>query len=161
MITGAIGGKNILGAFHVTGTPPRAGNFLLQVQSDPKYGKYVAMVPAPGPGLAAPIEFGKNGTLLMFKDGTLLMQKDGLPANPMLKFDLPANVMDKKPGDPRWAAGDLMQKDGLPANLMQSAVYIVSDKPIAGRNCIVMTRGFSDLVSALTSSGVAMIHIDF
>jgi hypothetical protein len=49
----------------------------------------------------------------------------------------------------------------MPAGAPQAGVQmlVLSDKPIAGRNCLIVSQGFADLMQGLDASGGATLTV--
>jgi hypothetical protein len=117
------------------GTLPPAGDYaILAPMNDPIYGRVALMVPVGGSG-AVDVGLTLQKCLVAIK---LTFKPDAGPS-PV------AFGVAKKPGG--TAAGDVSQ------------VFVLSDKPVLGRNCIVVSSGFADLMDGLQTAGGARVTL--
>jgi hypothetical protein len=61
-------------------------------------------------------------------------------------------------GSVAWS-GDVMKLVQAQQSPATGQLYVLSDRPIPGRNCIIMSSGFADVMSALKAAGGGLITI--
>jgi hypothetical protein len=160
VIAGSLGGKFL----HCTMRPARGGALppageyeILRPVIDPIYGRLALMAPVGGSGgiLAEkhPDKLSAIGQKLFQKPNATLPAVSGrlpgkLDASAVsalfIKFDQ-ASPATGKPIDTHGTAG--------------GQVFVLSDRPVLGRNCIVVSSGFADLMDALQTSGGARVRM--
>jgi len=134
-MSGFVSGKRVQVQFRPVGNAPPPGNYtLLPAVQDPIYGQVVLMAPQSGGWQNAAIKPWMPG----FSLGGLVS----------------AGSVAEKVG---WLAGAI--KDGGRGSNLGGLVFVLSDRPIAGMNSLVVTFGFADLISALRLSGGATISV--
>jgi hypothetical protein len=129
-LTGSVGGKNMHVTIRPGGAAPPPGNYDIHPPvQDPIYGMVALMVPSASPG--------------------------------SLPFDTVAAKLALANTHPQ-----AFQYRGSPAVVPAvqsvntlSQPFVLSDKPIPGRNCIVVSAGFADLMDALQASGGTTIKV--
>lgn len=162
VIAGNLGGKSLCCAMRPAqgGTLPPAGDYeILPPMNDPVYGRVALMVPVGGSG-AVRAQMAMQKCLVTAK---LFMKPDwGTPAVATkfetppavgMKFERPAGVGMKFERPP--AVGTKFERPG--ANGGQ--VFVLSNRPVLGRNCIVISSGFADLMDGLQTSGGARVTV--
>ena len=142
MITGNLAGKPIHCVVRMsqgTGSPARGEYVIPPPVSDPIYG-HTAMVIAlkPGsPGVAQGLHFKVPG----------LGSSAGIFKTPGLSSSAGGGAMESAGGA------------GAERQSQTNQVLVLSDKPIAGRNCLVVSMGFADLMLGLEASGGATLTV--
>jgi hypothetical protein len=134
-IAGNLGGKPVHCMMRPAqgGALPPAGDYeILPPVSDPIYGRLALMAPA---GQLAAIEW--NWTTA---------PAGGLAASEKYLKDA-AKFWEKPLGEQK------------PDSAGGGGVFVLSDRPVLGRNCIVVSSGFADLMDALQTSGGARVTV--
>ena len=137
---GVITGSNINCGFRLgQSVTLRPGAYTLHSpQKDPIYGVVVLMTPgAAAPGAASVSSL--TGKRIHYANS---------PTTVAANVTLPSGS----------SAANYKINEGRPG-ASQDATYVLSDKAIAGRNSIVVTHGFSDLISALQANGVIEVAV--
>ena len=141
MITGNLAGKPIHCVVRMsqgTGSPARGDYVIPPPVSDPIYGQTAMMIDLkPGsPGVAQGLHF----------------KVPGLGSS--------AGIF-KAPGSASSAGGGAMETGGGAgaAVPLTKQVLVLSDKPIAGRNCLIISIGFADLMEGLQTTGGASLTV--
>jgi hypothetical protein len=115
--------------------PPRGGYEILPPMNDPIYGRVALMVPA-----------GGSGEII----AGLTMQKCLVTAKVYGRFEAgPTTMSNKKFSKP----------DASPPDATSGQVFVLSDKPVLGRNCVVVSSGFADLMDGLQTAGGARVTV--
>ena len=130
-LIGHIGGRTIHLMIQPRGAPPPGNYEIHPPVQDPVYGMVALMVPTAGPASYA------NAPAALS------------PYQPV-KLGTPAYVKMVSP-----AAG--LTRVESPTRGPQ--VFVISDKPIPGRNAVVISSGFADLMDALHAHGGATIQV--
>ena len=149
-ISGTINGKTIAASFRVKGSKPPSGDYAVQVMRDPVYGYFLLMAPVPkvkacSVGVGAHwIELSPPGV-----SANRVWAPQQEPAAEHLVVTLSTAVS---------ARALSINIPRLPHSA-EAPLFILSEKSISGRNCIVLTRGFSELVAALDSASL-QIHVE-
>lgn len=155
-ITGSLGGRFL----HCTMRPPQGGALppagdyeILPPVSDPVYGRLAVMAPVGGsfnPPAAGCRSYPAVTQKLFFKpDAAKFWEKPLATAVSGKVFQKPlaTAVSDRriafKPDQTPGAAG--------------AQVFVLSDRPVLGRNSIVVGSGFADLMDALQTAGGARV----
>ena len=116
------------------GALPPAGEYeILPPVSDPIYGRLALIVPAGG---SAAIRIGKHGRLSATISDVSVQVCFGKSA---------VSGFIERPDTTKSAAG--------------GQVFVLSDRPVLGRNCIVVSSGFADLMDGLQTSGGARVTV--
>jgi hypothetical protein len=157
-IVGSLGGRFL----HCTMRPaqggalPPAGDYaILPPVSDPIYGRLALMAPVGGSG-AVDVRWK-------------LVVNPSAVSGKLVDKPLTTAVSGKvfeKPDARRTAIGQkLFEKpiDFQKADPIHSAgggqVFVLSDRPVLGRNCIVVSSGFADLMDGLQKAGGARVTV--
>jgi len=142
-IAGSLGGRFL----HCTMRPaqggalPPAGDYeILPPMNDPIYGRVALMVPV---GVAGAIRTG------------LTMEKAVQSSVAFLKPDVTPTAKGQKDYEKPMAA----RRMGHPPGAAGGQAFVLSDRPVLGRNSIVVSSGFADLMDALQTSGGARVTV--
>jgi len=162
-ITGLVGDRNLYCATRTDGSLPPPGKYWIAAPTDdPVFGMVAVMVPAAAQGSPAASAFkvispavGTYG----FKSGSpaASAQKIISPAAGAYQVENPAagayQVESK-------AAGGYQVEDPA-ANAANSAdnTFVLSARTIPGRNSIVVSSGFADLMDALQAAGGTTVTV--
>jgi len=153
-ITGSLGGKFL----HCTMRPPQGGALppagdyeILPPVSDPVYGRLAVMASVGGSGATKDPDKGTVIGQKWFRkpDAAKFWEKPLATAVSGKVFQKPlaTAVSDRriafKPDQTPGAAG--------------AQVFVLSDRPVLGRNSIVVGSGFADLMDALQTAGGARV----
>lgn len=140
-ITGNLAGKPIHCVARITegtGSPPAGVYTIPPPMRDPVYGLTALLLPLEqggAPGTAAGINYIKGYAQAK---ASALAEKWAAPPSALVA-----------------AAGGSTAE----AKAMATGVLVLSDKPIAGRNCLVVSLGFADLMLGLETSGGATLTV--
>ena len=141
-ITGSLAGKLIHCVVRMsrgTGSPARGEYVIPPPVSDPIYGHTAMVIPSTP---------GSKGVA-----GALHFKVPGLGSS--------AGIF-KTPGLRSSAGGGAMESAGGAGAERQSTtkeVLVLSDRPIAGTNCLIISIGFADLMEGLQTTGGASLTV--
>ena len=143
-ITGSLAGRPISCFFHPVsgGLPP--GNYKISgPMRNSVYGTF-ALLTAAGPAPGAAVQPGA------------LAGKDWISAGWIEKGWIEKGWMNAG-----WVNRDWIESGWVspPGQINQPGVFVVMDKPLAGRNGIVVTSGFAELMAALQQAGGATVTV--
>ena len=157
-LSGSIGGKHL----HIVTRPAHgsaalpAGEYAIHPPViDPIYGAVALVVPTAGPSNPAgdTVSYIKNAPANKWSAPA---NKYSAPVNklsaPTNKWSAPANKYSA-PTD-KWASPMPAGESGL-----NETVFVLSQKAIPGRNSIIVSSGFADLMDALHAAGGATITV--
>ena len=175
MITGNLAGKPIHCVVRMspgTGSPAPGEYIVPPPASDAIFGQTALMIPVkPGSSgfASAQVDYffkGGGQAQVALKMGFAPASKEARPVVPAaLKMQpgvAPSHHMLKVPGLASSAGGGAMESAGGAGAERQSLtkeVLVLSDKPIAGRNCLIVSLGFADLMLGLQASGGAALTV--
>jgi len=135
-ITGNLSGKFL----HCTMRPPQGGALpsagdyeILPPVSDPIYGRLAVMAPVGGLGATKDVDKSRSACSGFFE------KPDAAPRA------MSGRRMDFEPDRTHGAGG--------------GQVFVLSDRPVLGRNSVVVSSGFADLMDALQTSGGARLTV--
>ncbi len=132
-ITGNLGGKPIHCVIRMsqgTGAPPSGEYTVRPPTNDPVYGRTALVIPSK-------------------------FANDIGPRTPSAKLISPASSSSNAPGA-RVSWDWIKMPSGAQAGVQ---MLVLSDKPIAGRNCLIVSQGFADLMQGLDASGGATLTV--
>jgi hypothetical protein len=185
-ITGNLAGKLIHCVVRMsqgTGSPARGDYVIAPPASDAIYGQTALVIPlkqgSAGVGMHAYLKAGVAQAALKMgfaaADKTIAMPSGWAQTAlkmgyaPAVKVAAPrpglapaSKVAAPRPGLASSAGGGAAESAGGAGAERQSAskeVLVLSDKPIAGRNCLVASLGFADLMLGLQATGGATLTV--
>jgi hypothetical protein len=139
------------------GASPVAGLYSISPPvSDPIFGMYAVLTPVAGPSPAG----GAQAAVRHRVGAADYYTIKGRIA------PLQASKVESQPGGSMAWSGDVVKQ--VRASKMEvvaqqtsatGPLYVLSDRPIPGRNCIIVSRGFADVMSALKAAGGGQITI--
>ena len=161
MITGNLAGKPIHCRVRMgpgTGSPAPGEYVVPAPESDPIYGYTAMVVPLrPGSiGVAQGLHFKVPGAQTAIKFAYAPASKVNTPG-----LGSSAGIF-KAPGLTSSAGGGAMESAGgagAEAQSLTKQVLVLSDKPIAGRNCLIVSLGFADLMLGLQATAGATLTV--
>lgn len=142
-----IGGRTFHLMIQPRGAPPPGNYDIHPPVQDPVYGMLALMLPAAGP--AAP-HGEKDWKYWTYQPAMHANAPAALSPYQPVKLGSPAYAKMVSP-----AAG--LSRPESPSQGPQ--VFVISDRPIPGRNAVVISSGFADLMDALRASGGATIQV--
>jgi hypothetical protein len=138
------------------GASPAAGLYSVSPPvSDPVFGMYAVLTPATGPS-----PDGSAQAAIRHRVGAADYYSIKGRIAPLQAATLAASPA----GSAAWS-GDVLKMVAASKMEMQAQsqgsgqVYVLSDRPIPGRDCIIVSFGFADMMSALNAAGGGQITI--
>jgi len=138
VIAGNLGGKALCCSMRPAqgGTLPPAGDYqILAPMNDPVYGRVALMAPVGGSGAV---------------DVGLTLQKCLVAVGAASGAGWDFSVTVNKKG---------FKLDATPAGATSGQCFVLSNQPVLGRNCIVVSSGFADLMDGLQAAGGARVTV--
>ena len=139
-ITGNLAGKPIHCAVRMsqgTGSPARGEYVIPPPASDAIYGKTALLFPLTQGSTGLPAGWAQAGLNFGYA-----------PTNIKIGY-APTNIK----------ISSVAASAGAERQALAKEVLVLSDKPIAGRNCLVVSLGFADLMLGLEASGGATLTV--
>jgi hypothetical protein len=131
------------------GALPPAGDYqILAPMNDPIYGRVALMVSVGGSGAV---------------DVGLTLQKCLVAVGAASRggWDVTVNAKALKPDVRSTAMSNrkMGMPDASPPGQTSGQVFVLSNKPVLGRNCVVVSSGFADLMDGLQAAGGARVTV--
>ena len=173
-ITGNLAGRLIHCVVRMsrgTGSPARGEYVIAPPASDAIYGQTALVIPlkqgsAGFAGMPAYLKAGVAQAALKMgfapADKTLALPSGWAQTSLKMGYSPAVKVAAPRPGLASSAGGGAAESAGGAGAERQSAakeVLVLSDKPIAGRNCLVASLGFADLMLGLQAMGGATLRV--
>jgi hypothetical protein len=147
-LTGSVGGKNIHVMIRPGGAAPPPGKYEIHPPvEDPIYGMVALMMPVGSPGALVSGKQEKWQPAMMASPGALVSGKQEKWQPTMMM--MPASKVNVPSMDAKQFQS--------PSEATQ--VFVISHNPIPGRNAVVVSSGFADLMDALQAGGGATIQV--
>ena len=131
------------------GASPVAGLYSISPPvSDPIFGVYAILTPVAGPSPAGGAQAAVRHCVAVAQN-IIICRTAPFEA---------ATVGGSRGGSVAWS-GDTGKMVQAQQASTAGPLYVLSDRPIPGRNCIIVSQGFADVISALKAAGGGQIII--